>query len=412
MKGKERVLTALAHKEADKIPVDCGSMRSTGISAKMYSDYCRHEGVSAGNVKVYDMVQQLAIPEDWYLKRHQIDTVDLARTFANAESEWHDFALHDGTVVKYPDWVKVQKKGTSFFIQNDAGELIAEMPQDSYFFDQKIWPYYGDDTDDFSLLAEKMNRIMWCSVPDPMWEYAGERDFYKQIRQHAKKLCETSDYAVVAGFGGQLFELGCYLYRNDEFMINLMIEQKRTEKLLDQLTEMHCENLEKFVEAVAGYVDVIVMGDDLGTQSGPMISPELYRKIIWPRAKKIYGTIKNRSDIKVFLHSCGSVDQFIPMFIEAGVDILNPVQTTALGMDAKKLKREYGRDIVFWGGGVDTQKSMLFSTPEQIRDDVKRNCEIFMKDGGFVFNQIHNMLPGIPPQNIEAMYDAVNKMRY
>jgi len=412
MNSRERVLTALNHKEPDKIPVDCGSMRSTGITAKMYSDYSKYAGVSNRCVKVYDMVQQLAIPEEWYLKKHQIDTVDLSRVFAKDDSEWHDFTLHDGTLVKNPNWVNVKKRGSSFYILNGNDEEIAEMPQSSYFYDQKIWPYFGDNTDDFSTLPQKMHQIMWCEVADPMWQHVTKENFYTQVTEKAKELHEHSEYAVVAGFGGQLFELGCYIYRNDEFMVNLLVEQKRMEKLLDQITEMHCENLKKFVNAVKGYVDVIVMGDDLGTQSAPTIDPLLYKKIIWPRAKKIYNIIKSDSEIKVFLHSCGAVFDFIPYFIDAGVDILNPVQTTATGMDAVKLKKEFGKDIVFWGGGADTQKSMLFNKPQQIKEEVKRNCETFMKDGGFIFNQIHNMLPGIPPHNIDAMYEAVNEISY
>lgn len=412
MKSYERVMLALNHKEADKIPIDCGAMRSTGITAKMYSDYRSYKGINSGGVKVYDMVQQLAIPEDWFLEMHRIDTIDLSRAFADDETKWHEFSLQDGTTVLNPKWVSVQKQDGSFYIQNGNGEKIAEMPQGSFFYDQKIWPYLGDDTDDFSSLPQKMHQIMWCDVADPMWQYASDKNFYNLIRQRARQLRENTDSAIVAGFGGQLFELGCYLYRNDEFMINLLIERKRTEKLLDQLTEMHMENLKKFVDAVKGYVDVIVMGDDLGTQSGPMIDPQLYRDVILPRAKKIYRIIKDQSDIKIFLHSCGAVFDFIPDFIDAGVDILNPVQTTARGMDAARLKEEFGRDIVFWGGGVDTQKSMLFNSPDQIKEEVKRNCEIFMKDGGFVFNQIHNMLPGIPPQNIDAMFEAVNGISY
>jgi uroporphyrinogen decarboxylase len=143
-----------------------------------------------------------------------------------------------------------------------------------------------------------------------------------------------------------------------------------------------------------------------------MIDPELYRKLGMPRAKKIYDVVKSKSDIKVFLHTCGAVYDFLPYIIEAGVDIINPVQTSATGMDPQKLKNEFGKDLTFWGGGLDTQKSMLFNTPEQIKDEVKRNSEILMKDGGFIFNQVHNMLPGIPPRNIDAMYEAADEIVY
>ena len=191
-----------------------------------------------------------------------------------------------------------------------------------------------------------------------------------------------------------------------------MIERKRTEKMLDEITEIHCNGLKKFISAVKDSVDIIVMGDDLGTQSAPMLDPVVYRDVILPRIKKIYRVVKDHSDIKIFLHSCGAVSEFIPDFIDAGVDILNPVQTTAAGMDPVYLKKTFGRDITFWGGGLDTQILLRTGTPDQIRNEVKKNCEIFMKDGGFVFNQVHNMLPGIPPENIEAMYETVNSICY
>jgi uroporphyrinogen decarboxylase len=152
------------------------------------------------------------------------------------------------------------------------------------------------------------------------------------------------------------------------------------------------------------------MGDDLGMQTGPMISPQMYRELFFPRHRKLYQRIKEKSDMKVFLHSCGEISEFIPDLIEAGVDIINPVQTNTAGMEPARLKREFGRDIVFWGGGVDTQHVLPNGSPEEVRREVRRNAEIFMKDGGFVFSQVHNILAGVPAENIVSMYDAVNRM--
>ncbi len=157
---------------------------------------------------------------------------------------------------------------------------------------------------------------------------------------------------------------------------------------------------------------MIVMGDDLGTQSAAMISPKMYREIFLPRAKELYKLVNDESDLFVFLHTRGTVSELIPSFIEAGVDVINPVQINTAGMEHVKLKSAFGRDISFWGGGADTQHTMLNGSGKGVRKEVRKNCEHFMKGGGFVFNQVHNMLYGIPPQNIVAMYDEVQKIRY
>ena len=214
------------------------------------------------------------------------------------------------------------------------------------------------------------------------------------------------------GFGGNLFENGQFLYRTDEFLVNLLIEPENMNKMLDKLLEMHLKTLEKVLDAVGDSVDVIMFGDDLGTQSAPMINPDLYREVFYPGHKKMFQMVKDRTDMKVFLHSCGSVKQFLPDLIDAGLDIINPVQTTAADMDPLELKKEFGKDLVFWGGGVDTQHLLPGGTPDEIRRDVRKNAEILMKDGGFVFSQIHNIVTGVPPENIVAMYEEANSIRY
>jgi uroporphyrinogen decarboxylase len=253
---------------------------------------------------------------------------------------------------------------------------------------------------------------MWVHMADPLSRHAGEPGFYELVGEKAQYLYHNTHAFIMLGFGGQFFEMGQYLYRNDEFMMNLVSERAEMEKMLDRLLEIHLSSLEPLLDAVSPYVQLIVMGDDFGMQSGPMISPKMYRDIFLPRVKQLYGLVKQKSDLFVFLHTCGAVSEFIPDFIEAGVDVLNPVQTSAQGMDPATLKQEFGREIAFWGGGVDTQKTMLNGTPGQVRDEVRRNGEIFIKDGGFVFNQVHNLLHGVPPENILAMYETANDLRY
>ena len=412
MTSRERVLTAINHKETDKVPVDCGAMRSTGIMGVAYNNLKKYLEISKGETKIYDMVQQLAIPEKWYLDKFQIDAIDLARAFADNPYDWKKWKLPDGSDSLVPAWLPVKKKDNSWVCTNKEGILIAEMPASSFYFDQKHWPLMGKHKDNFDDLEKDLNRQMWGYMTDPLWKDASDPDFYKKLGEKAKKLYEETDYAIMIGFGGNLFETGQFLYRTDEFLMNLITEKKEMEKLLDKLTEIYISKLEPLLEAISPYVQIIQMGDDLGMQTGPMLSPKLYKEMFFPRHKEIYQYVKNHSDLYVFLHSCGSVYEFIPDIIEAGVDILNPVQISAANMEPDRLKKEFGKDIVFWGGGVDTQHTLYEKSPEEVREETKRNTEIFMKDGGFVFNQVHNILAEIPPENIIEMYKAVNNIKF
>jgi len=411
MTKRERVLASINHKETDKVPVDCGAMRSTGIMGVAYNRLKNYLGINSGETKIYDMVQQLCMPEQWYLDRFQIDVIDLARAFIDSSDEWEDWALPDGSLCKIPSWLNIEKRHESWVCVNEENKIIAEMPFSSYYFDQKWWPLMGKHKDNFDNLKYYINSQMWAAMTDPLWKNASKPNFYKILRQKAKNLYEETDYAIMIGFGGNLFETGQMLYRTDEFLINLMNYRDEMEKMLDKLTEIHLENLEPVLEAVSPYVQIIQMGDDLGMQSGPMLSPKLYREIFFPRHKKIYQLVKEKTDMYVFLHSCGAISEFIPDLIEAGVDIINPVQITAEGMEPEKLKREFGKDIVFWGGGIDTQHILPKAGSGEVREEVSKNTEIFMEGGGFIFTPVHNILADVPPKNIIAMYDEVNKIR-
>jgi len=412
MTPRERVLTALQHKEPDKVPVDCGAMRSTGIMGVAYNNLKKYLGIEKGETKIYDSVQQLAIPEEWYLEMFKIDAIDLARAFADNPEDWIDWKLPDGSPAKMPAWLKFERRQNKWVCVDEDGDVIAEMPDTSYYFDQSIWPLFGVHKDNFDDLEKYMNKVMWGYMKGPLWKNSEREDFYSMVRKKAKELYENTDYAIMVGFGGNLFEWGQFLYRTDEFLINLVTHKKEMEKMLDKLTEIHINNLIPLLDAVSPYVQIIQMGDDLGTQSGPMLSPELYKELFLPRHKRIYQTVKERTNMYVFLHSCGGIAEFIPYLIEAGVDIINPVQITARGMDPEKLKKEFGKDICFWGGGIDTQHILPNASPEKVKEEVRKNTEIFMKDGGFIFNQVHNILAGVPPENIVAMYEEVNSIKY
>ncbi|MBN1507420.1 MAG: hypothetical protein JW955_11270 [Sedimentisphaerales bacterium] len=177
---------------------------------------------------------------------------------------------------------------------------------------------------------------------------------------------------------------------------------------LDELMAVHLEKLERFLAAVGPCIDIILFGDDLGMQTGPMMSPRMYCEFFKSRHKLLWTRAKELADVKVMLHCCGGVRELLPHLIEAGLDAINPVQISCRGMDARELKREFGKDLTFWGGGCDTRDILAGGTPAQVAEHVKRQVEIFSPGGGFVFQQVHNILANVPPENIVTMFDAVN----
>ncbi|MHC1693186.1 MAG: uroporphyrinogen decarboxylase family protein [Sphaerochaetaceae bacterium] len=410
MTRRKRVLAALNHTEADKVPIDCGSMRSTGIMGLAYNTLKKHLGVSGGKTKIFDMVQQLAIPEQWYLDRFQIDCVDLSRTFANHEEDWIPWNLPDGSAAYRPSWVDIRKEGDDWVCYNGNNIAVGRMSPGLVYFTQTNYPYMGMESVNYTDLRQKMDETIWGHVADPAWRFGGQADFPKMLRANLQKLQTETDYATMFAIGGNFFEYGQYLYRTDEFLMNMLIEQENVEKLLDALLEIHLETVDTVLGSIGDLVDVFMFGDDLGTQNTTMISRDLYKQLIYPRQKKLFQYVHEHSNAKVFLHSCGAISSIIGDLIDAGVDILNPVQIGATGMSPAYLKQEFGKDLVFWGGGVDTQHVLATGTPDQVRESVLRNCDILMKDGGFVFNQVHNIVDGVPPENIIAMYNAANSL--
>jgi uroporphyrinogen decarboxylase len=290
---------------------------------------------------------------------------------------------------------------------NDRGVEIGKMPDGALYIDQTIWPLSGDDGLDYAgPLDEKMNEVIWGALPAAPYEEELTDARIDDIAAIAKGLYETTDYAISLSIGCNLFEWSQMLFGMENLYLHLGAEKKRLARFLDRLTEHHMAGLSRLLPKVKGFVQVLVVGDDLGMQSGPQLSPAMYRDFFFPRHKKIYEYAKRLSGAHIFMHNCGGVYQLIPDLIEAGVEILNPVQTSAKYMEPERLKREFGRDLTFWGGGCDTQSVLINGTPEQVRDDVRRRMEVFAPGGGFVWNQVHNVLADVPPENVEAMLEG------
>ena len=415
MTRRERVLCAISHREPDKVPVDLGAMRSTGITAVAYGNLKRYLGISAGSTDVYDVVQQLAQPEDPILDYFEGDVIDLGRAFLTADADWKDFTLPDGSAAKIPAYAGFEPDGSGGWLVRSADRMIiGSMPKGAFYLSQTHFPLLEWDGQDLAVLdrlPELMARVTWAALPTAPWHKPLTREHLADIRRQAKRLSETTDFAIMAGFGGNLLEWGQFLCRNDQFLMDLVGNPRKAEALLDRLTEMHLENLEKLLDAVEGYVQIIQMGDDLGTQLAPQISPQMYRRFFKSRHRLIFERVRRRSGIHVFLHSCGAIAPLLPDLIEIGVEIINPVQTSARGMEPERLKREFGKDLTFWGGGCDTQRVLPDGTEREIDEHVRKRFEILAPGGGFVFSQVHNILPNVPPRNIVAMIEAARTFR-
>ncbi len=414
MTRRERVLRTIGHKEPDRVPVDLGAMRSTGITGGAYGRLKRHLGMTGGQTRVYDVIQQLALPEEAILDYVESDVVDLGRAWFEDESDWKDFTLPDGAPAKIPAYIDFVPRDGGWVARNGRGIEIGAMPQGAYYLSQTRFPLKDWDGADLSILdrlPELMDDVTWGALPCAPYHKPLTPDHLADIRRRAKRLYETTDYAIMVAFGANLLEWGQYLCRMDQFLIDLVENRPKAEALLDKLVESHLDSLAKVLDAVEGYVQIIQMGDDLGTQQALQISPRLYREVFKPRERMIFETVRKRSSLHVFLHSCGAIADILPDLIEAGVEIINPVQTSARGMDPARLKREFGKDLVFWGGGCDTQRVLPMGTPDEIDAHVRERIGVFAPGGGFVFTQVHNIMPHVPPRNIEAMYAAVKKYR-
>ncbi len=399
MTSRERVLAALNHIQPDRVPVDLSAHRSSGIMAIAYRKLREHLGLPQKPLRIYDVIQQLAIVDEDVLQCFGVDTLELGRGFCLAERFWKPWVLPDGTDCFIPAWVDTRKQGADWVIYGPGKIPIALQVAGSLYFEQIHWPYLNGVPDDLSNLPSLMQDISWA-VPAPPPPGS-------DLTAGAKTLRAATDRAIVALFGGNLLEWGQFLCRNDGFLMLLAGDPARAHRLLDRLVEIHLANLEQFLGAVGADIDVILFGDDLGMQSGPQISPQMYREFFFPRHRLMWQRAKQLAKVKVMLHCCGGVRPLLDDLIAAGLDAINPVQITCAGMDPAGLKRDFGYRLCFWGGGCDTRAALPKATPSEVHRHVQRRLELLAPGGGFVFQQVHNIMADVPPANIVAMYGAV-----
>ena len=409
MTPRERILSTLEHRQPDRVAIDFGAHRSSGISAIAYGALKKHLGIESGDVYVYDMVQQLAVIEPDVLDRFQVDTIELGRGFLTDPGDWKPWRLPDGTPCKIPGYQRIEEEDGDWFLLAEDGTRLGVQRKGCLYFEQVFWPWEGRAVSEVDLdeLPEVLGRSVWSGVATPGSHLGMSDEGLAALSEGAKRFRETTDRAIVGLFGGNMFEIPQFLFRMDSYLMSLAAEPEACLELSERLCRLHLANLEKWLGAVGPYIDVILFGDDLGGQGGPLMSPASYRKLYKPFHTRLFNRAKELADVKVQLHCCGGVEPLLGDLIEAGLDAINPVQVTCNGMDPAHLKRTYGDRLTFWGGGCDTRHILGHGSPEEVHENVRGLVSTFAPGGGFVFQQVHNVMADVPPENVVAMFDAV-----
>jgi uroporphyrinogen decarboxylase len=375
MNSRERVITALSHKEPDRIPIDLGGTIVSSITRSAYVELKRYLGMPLEDFTMLDHVQQLTYLDEALLRRFHVDFRMVQLPAATAPGL---------TVLREGDYYA--------FIDRWGSKL--HMPVDGGL-------YY--DWVDFPIKEPTMQALDAYKWPEP-----DGAEYQARLGRQAKLLYETTDYALVGSgvIGGGIFEQPARTMGLPNFLMALLSEPAFADSLMDRITDIYIESCNRYLDQVGPYIQVFTFWDDVCGQDGWLIKPDLYVKMIKPKQRRLVDAIKKKTDARLFYHSCGATFDLVPHLIDLGFDILNPIQVSAKGMDTKRLQTTYGRDITFWGGGVDTQRVLPFGTPAEVRDEVRRRIDDLAPGGGFVFAAVHNIQAFVPPENVVAVFDT------
>ena len=378
MNSRERLLTALNHHEPDRIPYDLGSTQVTGIHVVAYRRLREYLGLPMIEPTIVDEVQGLARPDDDVIEQFGVDVRGL---FPLNSHNWNVAGVDVGDHWEYVDeWGITQHK---------------PKPDGLYYSVVKS-PLSG------SITLDEVRNYAWPNTGAPC-RIAGLREQALAYRAQGKAV-------MIKGVLAGVFEMSQRMRGMQELLIDMASNPVLAGALFDKLVELKLAFWEMALLQLADVIDVVSEADDYGTQASQLISPRMFRQQIKPRLKVLFARIKELApNAKLFFHSCGNVRPLLPDFIEMGVDILNPIHVTATGMEPIALKRDFGKDLVFWGGGVETQSVLPFGTPQEVKDNVRRNIDALAPGGGFVFNTIHNIQADVPPENVLTMWEALRE---
>ena len=384
MKSRERINFTLNHNEPDKIPLDFGGNQS-GIHIKAYKKLLDYLNIEDKEIFTYDIIQQLAAPCEELLERFNIDTRYIRPLGGMVKID--DFELeYEGKYVGVYDQF-------GCFWGNNANKKLDEI----LYYDPVIHPF-----EDFKTVQE---------IQEYNWSDGKDKSSFEGLRAYARKLHETTDYALVSAPTGCIYEYTTFLFGFSKALRHLKKKPELIIAAMEGLLKYWVDYNITFLNEVGEYLDVLCINGDLAEQAGPMMDLRTYEKLIKPIEKRLSEKVHELADIKINYHCCGSIPQFIPHFADIKYDAVNPVQISAYDMEPCSLKNRFGKKITFWGGMCNTQATLPFGTPEQIRTEVKRNFECLKPGGGFVAANIHNITAEVPPKNIVAMFDAANEFR-
>ncbi len=373
--ARERVSTALSHEEPDRIPIDLGGFQ-TGIHRKAYQDLIGHFGLTE-TIRELDPIQQLAVPSEAVLQRLHADV-----RYVGAHGP-------DG----FRGGIEVnEREGRRWHDLRDEFGVVWSMPDDQMLY---------MDISHHPLAHATLKDVEAYPFPN-----GSDPTRFTGVRENALSLREETPYALSSAICGVTYEICWYMRGLERWFVDMAENPAFCEALLDRTAQFWVDWMEGFLGEVGDVLDVVMIGDDLAGQQGPLFSPRFYRRVVRPRQQRVIDTIRKHTGARIWYHTCGDCSALIPDLIEMGVDILNPVQISTKGMDPRALKDRYGKNLVFWGGGIDSQHVLPFASPEEIREDVRRNVEAFKPGGGYVFNNVHNIQAGVPPENVVALYDA------
>jgi uroporphyrinogen decarboxylase len=375
MTPRERVNKALNHEVPDRVPIDLGG-NQTGIHKLAYQALLEHLGID-DELVIMDAVQQLARPCEVVLERFHVDTRYVAAGAAAGSS---------GGIVT------CRRNGRLWHDLRDEFGVIWSMPDDQpLYMDISHHPLANATIDDLK------------DYPFPKGDAPSR---FAGLRGRALAIRNETPYAVVSGISGVVYETCWYLRGLEQWFVDRLTQPEFCAALLDQTLQFWLDWFRAFLDEAGDVVDVIMIGDDLAGQKGPLFRPELYRRLVQPRQKRLVQYIRSRTAAKIWYHTCGGCVEYIPDLLDNGIDILNPVQISAEGMDPARLKACFGDRLVFWGGAIDAQHVLATASPAEVRQHVRQNLEIWKPGGGYVFNSVHNLQAGVPPENIAALYDA------
>jgi len=414
MTSQERVLCALSHQTSDRVPLDFGSTGVTGIHVSCVAALRDWFGLEKRLVRVHEPYQMLGLVEDDLQQAMGLDVEGVfprKTMFGFPNRDWKPWRMPDGLEVLVSAEFRTTTAPNGDILIHPEGDRTAppsaRMPNDGYFFDTIIRqePIDEDNLDPEDNLEEFQH------IEDEDVEY-----FRREVAQ-----AKATGRAVMANFGGTAFGdialVPAPFLKNprgirdiSEWYMSITTRRDYIHRIFDRQCDIAIANLHKIHQAVSDDVDAVFLcGTDFGTQNSTFCSTATFRDLYFPYYKRLNDWIHRHTTWKCFKHSCGSVARFIPSFIEAGFDILNPVQCSAKDMGADRLKAAYGEKLTFWGGGIDTQRILPFGSPAEVKAQVKQRCEIFAAKGGFVFNTIHNVQAKTPVRNLIAMLEAVRE---